>query len=149
MNTCIRLQNHCRQVVDRSSDNLAGEAPVDRHADGVYRLPIDDNRLHSRGDKRLRFNLAARGADHDPVAVCNASVGRQLRTDLREHLRLKLRQPAIEAAHGPAQVMFSQSVAGRNQRETGVSGRCQRIGGIERNDRQRVALLSDQRVPVG
>ena len=77
-------------------------------------------------DHGLRFDASSRAADHDPIAVSDTALVRELRRDFDEHVRVKLVEPAIEAAHRPAQVMLGKPVGGANQLILAVA-RCSQL----------------------
>ena len=112
----------------------------------MRRLAIDDDRLQSLCHQRPRLDFPARRADDHPATVGNAALAGEFGADLHEHLRLELAQPAVEAAHRPAEVMLGQPVGGRDQRVRGIAGGNDRIHRVRGDDRQGVGLLTDQRV---
>src|SRR5579864_8140319 len=102
--------------------------------------------LHARRNHRARLDAAARATEHDPVAMRNIPLVRQLRRDFDEHSGLELVQPAVETAHRSTQVVLCQAVAGANQRILGITGRSQLVEWIRMAERRRILSLAIEQV---
>src|SRR5690606_13584603 len=91
----VGVEHDGDQLVGGTPGHLAGPAVVDRQPDLVHYVPLDRQRPDAWRDHRSGLDLAAGAADHDPVAVADAALGRELRTHLHEHRRLQLVEPAV------------------------------------------------------
>src|SRR6476659_8307225 len=80
------------QIVGGVSCDESARSPVIRHADLMDRLAADTKRPHARSDHGPRLDDAAHGHDREPASRLDPALGRELRGDLTEELRLQLRE---------------------------------------------------------
>ena len=78
---------------------------------------FDEHGTETSGDHGAGLDSTARRLDVEPAAVIDAALGGQLGTQLDEHFRLQFVEPAIEPAHGTAQVVLRQPKRGGDDRK--------------------------------
>ena len=104
---------------------LAGEAPMDRHADHMRGLAVHRQRADALGHIGLADDHATLGGQTHPAALLDPLLLRQDLADLDELLRLQDR--VDQRVLGPEVEMLGQPVGGRDVRES--PPRCRRPPG--------------------
>src|SRR5579859_8239345 len=96
-NTDVWFQDHMGQVIGNAAGALPLEAPVEGHTNLVNDTSINAQRAHTPRHHCSRFDLSARSADNQPLAMFDLAFLSQFGTKLDEEGRLQRVEPGHPA----------------------------------------------------